>query len=434
MTRRSRLPMVMKPNLTKNDTVTKRFHRIRSRRFVAGLVLFFLAERGLRAEPWEAFFYGDLSLRGYETRQLVPGQDDAGISEENVATADRFGWARLALSSDLTYADRFHALLTLRARARWGAKNHSDLLEGDVAQGWIEWMNIGFSPGSLTLGRQTVGFGNGLALSDEGNEWLYDAVRGTWDAFPLVVEVVGGRTAACSRDTAVDRFYLLNVQYTMERFLAHHLEIYQGVFDRDDDARPVLFGARNVWFDLPAWMAELEGACEFGERPGGGALAAWLLDASLTYRPPVAETRFHTTARYTYASGDPDGTHEFVDLMNSDQWGRVFKPRLGNIHIFSLNNTFTLSEMWQAGLSGFYYMQDRAGVRNASRPGYESDGYAWKTDGRQRELGTEIDVFINCNVTAELAVRMHAGYFWAGSAYAAGKDAMDVRMEASLAF
>jgi len=384
------------------------------------------------AEEFDYFFYGDIQLRGYGTRNLYPA------AAEQPDHSARFGRGRLRLSTDISYADRYHLLLTLRAHAGWGARNHSDFIETAFSKAWFEWMNIGFSPLTLKLGRQSFGFGSGLLLSDDEDEWLYDAMRGTWDALPLVVNIVGGRTAACSRDTDVDQFFWLNTQYETDHSFVPVVELYQGIFDMQHDAQPLLAGIRTVLVDVPKWWVQTEVAYEWGQRMEGHALSAWLLDARIRRRRSIADKQISCMLRYTYASGDhdADGMHQFVDLMNNDQWGHVFKPRLSNIHIISLNGTIGLTPHLQTGLSGYYYIQDKATIQTASRPGYESDGYNLLTDGQHSELGTEVDFFITCQASEQLELQLHAGYFWSGQAYreSSPDDAREIRVEAVLDF
>ncbi len=382
--------------------------------------------RGYLAQP----YYLDRSALTLAPQVLAAGAD------RDTAVYDR---SRASIAASATFFDHVAGAATVRAVDRCGEPDLQNDVAAQVPRAWLGLDNIAFTPLSLRAGRQSWKHGAGLIFSAQDDYWFYDAARVTYDAFPLVVNAAAARVPYGTPDTLVDWFGWAHARYEPDAGWARALEAYGGWFELESGGQPALAGLRAEWLRDPAWSASSEAAGEWGTRPGGGDLAAGLLDLLVTRRFASAWAQPSLDAGWTWASGDGDagGRHEFIGLFNGQNWGRVFSPRLANLHAVSARATATPLSWLSARLAAWFYWQARANAGLAGDGRFDEGGYMAPPNGQDRRLGSEYNLTLTFTPLDRLTIEALAGYFVAGPAYAGqpgGRDAAGAHLLATLRF
>ncbi|MBN1270420.1 MAG: alginate export family protein [Kiritimatiellae bacterium] len=374
------------------------------------------------AAPDDLRLGADLRLRGYHadhddlTRRAAPvlplGNDDA-------RTGDLFGRGRLQLHARADWTDTLSSHVTVRGDGTWAQRGLDDDGQIDVSEAWVRLENPAFLPLSLNIGRQGAHHGRGLILSGRDGDWILDAARVEYDVFSSALELMYASVAHLSPNTPIDHFWWAAARRDTGRNRPGELEAYVGAFSAADDAQPLLVGVRGFVAPTPRWELSAEGAYEFGERSGGNALSAFVADLGLSRRFPEAAWKPALNTRWTFASGDDEcgGKRTFVPLLNHEEWGRVFSPRLSNIHILGVGAEMSPRPALKLALDVYEYVQVESAAGPASDGLFNNGGYLVPASGRHHTLGTELDLRVGYEWRPGTLLELSAGRFMPGAAY-----------------
>jgi len=297
----------------------------------------------------------------------------------------------------------------------------------------------------VRAGRDLVEFGRGLALSLPLDHVAVVTTLGDIELVTLYGKSVGS-LEDFDRSRTAERMHreFFGGQARYLGWQRHRLFAY-ALWQRDNNSerawRPLRsfdydsvyigLGAHGELADNMAYATEL--VYETGDSAGQGILAgsnhisAWAFEAELEYLFG-GPRRGRASVAYLFASGDADRTISPTDTISGVQrdgrdtgfigfgyrrTGFSFAPRYSNLHL------------WRAGGSWFPW-PDVTGLRDLElgadcylyykhhRAGAVSDPTADRASGF---LGTEVDVFANWRVSADLAYTLRYGLFFPGSAF-----------------
>jgi hypothetical protein len=311
---------------------------------------------------------------------------------------------------------------------------------------------------ALQVGRQLINWGNGLTLSEE-----IDGVDVVFTAEPVSLEILAG----CTRNSIADfdssrpgflgdtqRFFyggLLSAQLGTHRPYAYAL-VQRDNNDQDTrtdsgvvtrfayDSYYIGLGSTGALSDRLLYGVEL--VYEGGEGLSNSfafpftqvdqseeAIHAFAADVRLDYVVPDRnQTRF--SAELIYATGDSDrlstsntfggnapGTDDNAfnafGLINT---GLAFSPDVSNVVIGRLGaSTFPLVDSkpfsrLQVGIDGFVFTKAR------------SDAPIDEPTGDARYLGAEADLFVNWQISSDVALTLRYGVFFPGDAIETDHD------------
>ncbi|MBU6234404.1 MAG: alginate export family protein [Alphaproteobacteria bacterium] len=181
----------------------------------------------------------------------------------------------------------------------------------------------------------------------------------------------------------------------------------------------------------------------------------WAVDANMEWTVDELALKPTFIFGYAYGSGDGDSTdstdHEFrqSDLHGNSSlagassgsvyhYGEVLRPELSNIHILTLGAGAPISESANLNFMYHYYRLDE------ETTGLRSSGVRAALNNTDKDLGQELDVILNVDLTKALnfmptqikqtKLRASAGVFRAGEAYGAAEDENSARVFTELVF
>jgi alginate production protein len=350
-------------------------------------------------------------------------------------------------------------------------------------QSYFEFSNIaGQTPLSARIGRQRVKENYGIWWNED-----FDALRMTYDTTLFKGTLTGGENLFSYRTDDEDSRNERDIarimaegswQYHYQQFFEarfayanDHSSLYIGQPQNPNDidnttgnlywAGVRAAGQANV-FDSPdeqkllyrVDLMRVSGDEDVGTIGGGNTIIAindqdvsgWAFDASTDIPLPHAKPLIHLG--YAYGSGDSDAAddtdHSFRQTgmegnfsrigaltQNTNNYGTVLRPELGNIHILSAGVT---SPVLAASDAGLIYRRYRLSDPATS---ISSSGVFNTLDGAHRDLGQGVDLLFNMDVLKETAttlahvqsleLRSSLGFFRSGDAYGAAKGENAVR-------
>jgi len=354
----------------------------------------------------------------------------------------------------------------------------SDWRGFDLERGWYDfrlsrWQQArGEQPGEVdlgvTVGRQYVEFGTGLALS-----LPLDAVKATgycrdWQLTGLgalsvpsthnVDQSVPGNTHESRRYWGVElRYHGAPDHEPFAYYLSQDDQdagIIRDGYQFGYDSRYVGAGSRGRFFrrDLQ-YTCEVVG--EFGnsyanQTPDDAVVndrqtvRAWALDAELRYVAPDAH-RSQIAVEYLLASGDSDRLFSPTNTLGGNRlhttdtsfvgWGYrdtglVLAPQISNLGVVRLGastfpfNRVAACEQLEAGLD--FYLFHKQQAAGAASDNFSIRDHAW--------LGTEMDFSVNWRLLSDLAWFFRYGIFLPGEAFLTQKDRQLVFTGVTLSF
>lgn len=297
----------------------------------------------------------------------------------------------------------------------------------------------------LSLGRDLIKFGTGLALWQVLDHVAVQYVRGDLELTALAGQTVGSQFDL-DRSRPLDRsrraFFGGQARYLgfdRHRPFAYVLwqrdhnretwptplqefdydSFYAGVGSRGELTEQLNYGIE--------WVYEAGGSYGYRSVRDRDTIDAWALDAELEYFFEH-RTRPRASIEYLFASGDSDRLTSPTDARGGNRFdsedsgfnafgyrdtGLSFAPSMSNLH------------MWRAGASFFPFAGDRTFDRlelgtdwflywKNHRDGAVSDPTA---DQRSGYLGWEMDYYANWAITNDLAWTVRGGAFFPGSAF-----------------
>ena len=294
---------------------------------------------------------------------------------------------------------------------------------------------------ALQLGRQSF---------EDRRQWLYDAdldaVRGYYRAAGLALELSASREALVDQDVLnpyqeelVDN-YILHATYEQGDDLAlggygilrdpggGDATIFLGLFSFG------ALGERLTWWLDAAQVSGEENGTEL-RGYGFDLLGAWHFDAPLApyvilgYAFGSGNSNPHNRRDANFRQTGLQGNEtEVGGLTPFSYYGETFDPELSNMAILTLGIGARPTPRLSADLVYHWYRQDEAAdeLREAQIDAEPS--------GRNRELGSELDLVLGFEEEGRFRIRGFLGYFMPGRAFEPGDDALFARIEAQYEF
>ncbi len=353
------------------------------------------------------------STTGANTTTVKPSEDDFGFIETRI---------QVFVESDLT--DNVFARVTLEAEDFWGdfeaAPTGTSFTEDrdfdvGVAEAYAELSELYYSPLSVKVGRQYMNFGRGFMVSDKEHEQRFDAVRATFDFYPITVDAWYSKV---SETLSLDRdrdFWGVNTSYAGDNWTA---EAYvMGLQDK------TITGIEPVAIGLRGDIAPMEGLNTWGEfvyedgTLGTHDLNAFALQLGASYQCADSPWAPEFHVEWTYASGDKSFDDAFVQFFEYNYYGYVFSPVLTNLHILNAGMNLYPTENVRAFVDFYWYQQDEELAQILGDPFQDNGGVSVATNGADDELGVEIDFGVDYQYTEDVATQLYAGWFLPGDAY-----------------
>jgi hypothetical protein len=301
----------------------------------------------------------------------------------------------------------------------------------------------------LTLGRQFVEFGNGLALSQTLDGGTIDIETGRWKLRGLLANT-NRHSLNIDHSTVVDGhqdrlFVGFQVDYLG---LSGHQPFFY-FFSQEDhtDEEPVSmiqefqYDTRYLGFGSTGEIVQnlrysTEAVFEFGHGYDTGAgprndVRAFAFDQLVEYfLMPESKHQPVLSAEYAVATGDRDRQVATDTLggnaANNDNaflgfgyfnTGYAFAPTFTNLHIVRLGARakplpgVDCFKDLEVGVDFFSFMKQKIN-------GPISD---FRANVNSRELGNEVDIYANWKICSDLSAMVRYGRFWTGEAYADGE-------------
>ena len=414
---------------------------------------------------------GDIRIRGYFL-------DSAGPDNSGNAS---FISQRTRVSVEADLEDHVLVVVTLQAEGEWGADNATGESTGagtgkgssttklsrgwdlGVAEAYVQFNELFYTPATLKLGRQYLQYGRGLILSSVEQEYNYDAARLVLDYYPLTIDLVGAQlvnnqtfSAAPTHAGASDLLFL-NARYEMSDSAIKDVEAYFGWVSQGSSgpvissrvpptagaASPLIVGARADINPLDALQLWAEGAYEFGSdgTAGTGSLSAGLFNLGGKYTLKDVQWVPVLNGNYIFATGggknNVDGTFvpwfDYADGYN----GYLFAPSLSNIHIFNLGASVKPYENTTLALQAYYYLKADPNAGAGSNGNVDFGGMSVAAAGVSQDIGWEFDGILGYDYSKDVRAQLVYGAFIPEGAYkhiGVSAVAEEVRAEVNVKF
>jgi hypothetical protein len=431
---------------------------------------------------------GDIRIRGY----FLDSTGATGSGGSQLDANESFIAQRTRVSCEADLEDHVLVVVTLQAEGRWGDNNqnyYADAGAGSqqdegainrrwevgIAEAYVQFNEIFYTPATLKLGRQYLQYGRGLILSSVEQEYNYDAARLVLDYYPLTIDIVGAEVVNTqsfggqpTRDGGNDLLFI-NARYELSDSAIKDVEAYFGWLSQSENhlidstrvppslvgSSPMIVGLRADINPLDALQTWWEAAYEFGangDADAGGTIGAFLLNAGGKYTFKDVQWVPALNGNIIYASGGGNNTGDDQGIGNSQfrPWfdyadgynGYLFEPALSDIAIFNLGASVKPYENTTLSIQGYYYMKaDKMGVAG-SNGNVDWGGPVWATPAagytaNERELGWEIDGILGYDYSKDVRAQLVYGVFLPARAYidaGVARAAEEVRAELNVKF
>lgn len=398
------------------------------------------AEPAPAADSWRDAFKFDLDLRA-----RAEWTDNVRDFNSDRHAADDDGWlitrSRLGLGWQAADWLKFYAQ-GQDSRELFSGRKH-DTLNGangdnefDLRQAYIAFGSPEHSPLVFTLGRQSLDYGSRRVVAD--SSWsnygrTFDAARLSWKATKdWQIDGFAGHVVTIKPGEFDDSDGASDLAgiYASGKLPGKQTLDFYAVYLGSEDSRiaPVrgnfwTFGSRlfkKPGKDSP-WDYELEGVVQAGDVISGGReldLLAFGAQGTLgyTFNAPWSP---RVSVNYSFASGDDDrtdgdmdrlqpvypSTHAMNGLLDSLGWA--------NLHDPYLELKVTPVEDWTVGFQAHAFFRAETGDFV-----YRANGYSpLRTpagSGGSSYIGTELDLYVQTNLTKDLELLAGTGVLFAG--------------------
>ncbi|MGO9244542.1 MAG: alginate export family protein [Verrucomicrobiia bacterium] len=440
---------------------------------------------------------GDIRIRGYfldsAGGDIPDGAPYAPIKGSTTIIEQR---TRVSVEADLE--DHVLVVVTLQAEGQWGADNgvgatgagtgnaNGTSLDSSgnpnasgnkiarlwgvgVAEAYVQFNEVFYTPATLKLGRQYLQYGRGLILSSVEQEYNYDAARLVLDYYPLTIDIVGAEVvnnqsfggtpnkalqgATVPPPLGASDLLFVNARYELSDSAIKDVEAYLGWLSQSANnlisesrvpatlaaSSPIIVGLRADINPVDALQTWWEAAYEFGANgsgvagagDNGGTIGAFLLNAGGKYTFKDVQWVPVLNGNFIYASGGGDGQEvsgagnaqfrpwfDYADGYN----GYLFEPALSDIAIFNLGASVKPYENTTLSLQSYYYMKaDKAGLAG-SNGNVDWGGPTWAapavgSTGNDNGLGWELDGILGYDYSKDVRAQLVYGVFLPGDAY-----------------
>ncbi|MGD1018028.1 MAG: alginate export family protein [Verrucomicrobiia bacterium] len=449
---------------------------------------------------------GDIRIRGYFLDST--GADTSSGTPYTLAKGnDSIISQRTRVSVEADLEDHVLVVVTLQAEGEWGADNTVSGSTGagtggsssasdsagklsrmwgvGIAEAYVQFNEVFYTPATLKLGRQFLQYGRGLILSSVEQEYNYDAARLVLDYYPLTIDVVGAEVVntqsfggtpnkSVGGATGANDLLFVNARYELSDSAIKDVEAYLGWLSQSQNnllsesrvppatvgSSPIIVGLRADINPVDALQTWWEAAYEFGANgqsgglgigdSAGGSIGAFLLNAGGKYTFKDVQWVPVLNGNFIYASGGGKGTDTGAGNAQFRPWfdyadgynGYLFMPALSDIAIFNLGASVKPYENTTLALQAYYYMKaDKEGVAG-SNGNVDWGGPAWATPapgstGPDAYLGWELDGILGYDYSKDVRAQLVYGVFLPGTAYenvGVTRAAEEVRAELNVKF
>jgi len=343
-----------------------------------------------------------------------------------------------------------------------------------VAEAYVQFNEVFYTPATLKLGRQYLQYGRGLILSSVEQEYNYDAGRLVLDYYPLTIDIVGAELvnnqlfSGQPTHAGANDLLFVNARYELSDYAIKDVEAYVGWVSQSQNqllaesrtpptsltgSSPIIVGLRADINPVDALQAWAEAAYEFGADgyAADGTIGAFLLNAGAKYTLKDVQWVPVFNGNFIYASGGGKGQSDtsvgngqfrpwfdYADGYN----GYLFMPALTDIAIFNLGASVKPYENTTLALQGYYYLKaDKDGVAG-SNGNVDWGGPSWATlaagnTGDDNSLGWELDGILGYDYSKDVRAQLVYGVFLPEDAYrnaGVSRAAQEVRAEVNVKF
>jgi hypothetical protein len=398
---------------------------------------------------------GDIRIRAY----FLDSVSDNGTLGTQGGNAT-FISQRTRVSVEADLEDHVLVVVTLQAEGEWGANDGTSDSTGagtgrnpstgklsrawdlGVAEAYVQFNELFYTPATLKLGRQFLQYGRGLIISSVEQEYNYDAARLVLDYYPLTIDLVGAQLVnnqtfgSTPSHLGASDLLFLNARYELSDSVLKDVEAYFGWVSQGSSvpvaptrvpptaggASPLIIGARADINPLDALQLWVEGAYEFGDDgpTAGNNLSAVLFNLGGKYTLKNVQWVPVVNGNYIFASGGGNnGDSNFVPWFDyADGYnGYLFAPSLSNIHIFNLGASVKPYENTTLALQVYYYLKAETGSAAGSNGNVDFGGMSLAATGASQDIGWEIDGILGYDYSKDVRAQLVYGAFIPEGAY-----------------
>lgn len=368
----------------------------RAKRLLCGGA-FFVSILLAPADQLELLPTADVRLRGYYSAPQYNGdtrQSDAWLADARINAGLR---GNLSEFTELC--------LQLHIDASSSMPAAPDDIIADLGPSQLTLVHPYLLPISLSGGRILHHWGNGLLFSGRDGDWLLDSATFEAEMQSWTLEVLAiFDTAAIAPPSAIKHATALRLQKAFDSTVCQEIEV-SGIYSDQQltgGLRGKLRGPGRSW-------CYIEGLLQDQEQPANDA---WLTDLYLVW-PESSGLKPARKLRWTWASGTDSSS--FEPIYSHEDWGQALSPRLSNLHTVSLSTAWKISN-WTINSELFTYFQDTPQATYISDERFNNGGYSVSANGKDRYLGTELDITLSCELNSWSTIECFAGLFINGSA------------------
>jgi hypothetical protein len=403
---------------------------------------------------------GDLLLRAIDRKNFTLNKDlDSGLDSLKYKVGGFTATTRVRIDADLT--DNVATTVRLLNERSWGeASVVIDEIDVDLA--YVTLKEFLYSPLTLTVGRQELRFGNALVIGDPDTNMdstapfvppdlsarkAFDAIRGTLNYDPLVVDVIYSKVAENdiwfntigSTETRDTNLMGVNAKYDLSGLgITGSGELYYfNRADRDtiDDTGKIDI-CNTIGMLLQGRIREnLTGSLEFAYQFGRTTQDATgtNADINLHRRAWALQTALNLALSkkwspnlglmFTYLSGDnsDNDNYGFWDPMYEDQTpNSIVNAILPNTNIMAVNAKASLKpteDVTVTGVYGYYLLaKDMEGAGIPSSYGDQTLG-GFPMTSNSHDAGHALDLIATYDYTEDVQLGLAFGMFDPGKAF-----------------
>ena len=357
------------------------------------------------------------------------------------------GQTGLNVSADLT--DNVSTFIGLTNERLWDSTAGSSASQIRLDAAYVTMKELFYAPLTLTVGRQSLAYGNQLIIGDgDGSTDVanvsdltggvnFDAIKAVLAYDPLTVDVVAARVSNNSSTVASltgthdnINLYGVNANYKMGDKMSSVVEGY--LFVKQDDSSteftPAYINEKSTTTYVPGLRlstnpieglnVQLEGAYQMGHAYNSDPDAmltranSFAVQSMINYAlPMLKDMKPVLSATYTYLQGNTiDSTKKGWDTMFMNQnVGKIYHAiGLDGANSQLANLGFEVSPIkdltTKISGTGVWYANEPTGSNNS------------------KYLGTEADLDVTYAYTEDVKFGLSAGYFMTGKAYKPGQN------------
>ncbi len=390
----------------------------------------------------------------------------AETAQNLVATTTSVG-----VAADLT--DNVSTTIKLTNEGAWGLQNvagNSDNNSFYLDAAYVTMKELLYSPLTVTIGRQTLAYGNqflvgynaanknyytGVATDLAGNG-NFDAVKAVLSYDPLTVDLFASKinenSTLGTNDNNDTDLYGINLNYKLDKF-STVVEAYtfvkhdKSAITYPDTKTSNLYvpGLRVSTNPIEGLNVQLEGAYETGTAGITGSLTnkikAFGAQGKVNYALPVLkDVKPVLSAGYTYLSGDKDltdsNTRSFDSVYENQNVGRIYDSLFGSSNLSVAEAAFEVTPVQDLTTKLTWYNVNKAQKAAVTSINQPTGGTQAVAANGEKGLGNEVDLDLTYAYTEDVKFGVSAGYFAPGNAFAAvNKDsATQLLSSVSVAF